>query len=646
MNKIIKKTIAFCKSINNHYSSFIDKHKFLYIFPKNIILLILLIILSITSLKLIINNEVVYKNLENGNGVLDKISNDFVEQKIDTKKVKNIKKFGLYFSTYSRENNSIYKIVLLENNKVVYKKKFNSKILKDNSLHTFDVGLRKIDNTSIYKFQLIPIDVPKDNEITINMDDDEIAYYMSGYSDFYYLVIILSLLFLLLFFVLNVLINNDIIKNEKSYLIVLLLYILPILFIIPALEVPDESFHYYKSYRLSQYNFSKTLNYNMKKKKILLPVNYKCINYSYSTNENVTNINSIKNCFSSNNNKYQFEKDGRAISRLFVMLPAVIGIKVADFITNSPLIIFYVGRLFTFALSFFMLVKALDIIPKNRKILLLVICIPMFIQQLISYSYDSILNSSCVLLVAYLVKFYYQDERIKTSELLLYSLLSLIILIIKLPYVLISIPILFIDKNKFGNNKKSIILKNCIYLVVLILGIYKARSIGDLSTSTKDGISRGNSLSGLIKNPISVAYIVKYTLKEKFFQWLESLIGIFGWLRYKINDVLIYSYLFVLIFLGITNPERIDNKKFKYLSMLCLLLLTGGIILSMYLGWTPTGSYIIEGIQGRYFISFIPLLLFLISSKKVKIEVSSKFIYSFINISMITTIITLMVSFY
>ena len=33
-----------------------------------------------------------------------------------------------------------------------------------------------------------------------------------------------------------------------------------------------------------------------------------------------------------------------------------------------------------------------------------------------------------------------------------------------------------------------------------------------------------------------------------------------------------------------------------------------GIALSMYLTWTPVGSDVINGVQGRYFIGFLPLI--------------------------------------
>ena len=42
----------------------------------------------------------------------------------------------------------------------------------------------------------------------------------------------------------------------------------------------------------------------------------------------------------------------------------------------------------------------------------------------------------------------------------------------------------------------------------------------------------------------------------------------------------------------------------------------------MWIGWTEVDSTTIQGVQGRYFIPFLPILLILLSTPKIKIDTS------------------------
>ena len=88
------------------------------------------------------------------------------------------------------------------------------------------------------------------------------------------------------------------------------------------------------------------------------------------------------------------------------------------------------------------------------------------------------------------------------------------------------------------------------------------------------------------------------------------------------------------------------DVKNRVVNILIILALISGIFLAMYLYWTPHGRIVVEGVQGRYFLA--PLLLFMISCmpKKEKINLSNKFIYEFVNLSMLSYIVTILVQFY
>ena len=641
----IKKLLC---NISQKYSNFILKHKFLYIFPKNICLLILSVILSFFMVNSIKNNTTVIHKLNSPNGFVDEIYEKPIKEKINISKIKKIDKFGLYFATYARINDSKYSLKILENNKVVKNIDFNPKKFKDNSIKYFDINI-KLNKNSSYSFEIVPNNVKEGSGITLIKDGKKVAYEILNKSEFYNFVIIFSIIFLMIYFLVNYLFNSEKIKTEKSFMILMLIYLISILFIIPPYEIPDETYHFTRTYKTSQFSFNKDLNYNMKKKKISVPSNIKCLNYSLKNGENVISKSDIKNCLNSEKNTKKNLKDFRGTSKILVALPGAIGIKIVDLFSNSPLLLFYSGRLFSFFTSFLILLYAIKIIPKHKKILLFVCLMPMFVQQLVSYSYDSVLNALCILQIAYFIKFYYQKEKISNKDLIIYTLSSLLIMTIKLPYLLISASILFLDKSKFGENKFDKLKKILCIFGIIFISYYLSKfiqNIGYIEVKSKvSKINRGNSLIELIKNPKLILWIIYNTLSTYGLEYLKEIVGVFGWLKYRINNIIVIAS-YIMIILIILSEESKISKKTRLLNIFSMIILIGGIFLVMYLQWTQTGNLTIDGVQGRYLLPILPMIMIMLIPKNRKINLDEKNIYSFINISMLIFMITILVSYY
>jgi uncharacterized membrane protein len=373
--------------------------------------------------------------------------------------------------------------------------------------------------------------------------------------------------------------------------------------------------------KFSQYDFTKSPYNNMIEKKINIPGNYNCLGYSRAfVYESAVYPNDILACYKNAANvKLNFAVGTRA-NRLITLIPSALGIKLGDIFTNSPLFIFYCGRLFNFVFSFFVLLYALKIIPKHKQIFLLVVFIPMFVQQSVSFSYDAILNSLCVLIVAYLIKFFNQTEEITTKELIIYSLCSLVILDIKLPYILIPLLILFVGKDKLGKDQKKKIMRIALFLGVILLSYFVANYIASLDLPKRiDEVSavKRNTISGLIKSPTKIFRIMKATARGHASEYYSNMIACFGWLRYSFDDRLI-MFCYLMFGVAILADDTKLRLKKRIINIGLIGLLFGGIFLSMYLSWTPYNSLMIEGVQGRYLLPLLlPLFIFILLIKSL-----------------------------
>jgi uncharacterized membrane protein len=127
-----------------------------------------------------------------------------------------------------------------------------------------------------------------------------------------------------------------------------------------------------------------------------------------------------------------------------------------------------------------------------------------------------------------------------------------------------------------------------------------------------------------------------------------SLIGTFGKLDTPLPLLFIalgYILLFVAIFIGTDEQQDTLDKKNFYtnklalLTTLILIIYTVGVYLSMYIFSTPPHTKVITGVQGRYLLPLLPLLVLFISKNLATMRVA---VYK--SIMLFTPLIILVVS--
>lgn len=658
IKETFKKIKMHISNINSNYKSFISKKPLGYItqfFPKNILLLILFIIVLIMSINKIKSNDV-----EMISTSYTKFSDAIIEksltQEINTDRVNRFNKIGILFGTYGKVNTANYKFILYKNNKIINEKIINGKKIKDAQIYYFKYNTIKVRKNDNYKFSIVPINANKKNAIAVTIDEENNVYYeLKANSEFNNFIIIYFIIALLLFMLINFLINNNYIKNGKSFYLLMLIYILPTLFLIPPLQSPDETNHFSRSYSISQYDFKKT-PYKNTKKKIYSSKNISCLYYSKQKkdgfSDNVSRKNKMVDCFKGQKNTFNKTFYKINYSRFFTYFAPAIGIKIADIFTNSPMIIFYAGRLLNCVLSFFIILYALKKVKKHSSLILLIAMIPMFIYQMISYSYDSILNALCILVGALLINFVLDNKKIEKRDLILYSICTIIIFSIKVPYVLIPSLIVLVDGKKFSSKKykKWLIL---LLIIISMLAFYKVvnyiPNIGKQDTTQLKVENINNSsdnLNQIINHPRYLLRVVKNTIELRGKWYFVTMIGSLGWLRYLFDGNIVIIYLLLLLsYILSHNSNILDNKK-RLLGILMQLLLIGGIFLSIFITWTPFGYNYVEGVQGRYFLPILlPLILLLLPKKKI-IDINDSFYMKAINIIQLYSIVMILVSFY
>lgn len=110
-----------------------------------------------------------------------------------------------------------------------------------------------------------------------------------------------------------------------------------------------------------------------------------------------------------------------------------------------------------------------------------------------------------------------------------------------------------------------------------------------------------------------VTTVVEFVLSS-FRQLLQEAIGVLGWLDTFFSPTFYYiaetclTVCFLTMFYSVVRKPQKKNIIYAACVLFLLFASGTGIILALYVNWTPVAATHIDGVQGRY---FLPLMLFL-----------------------------------
>lgn len=83
-----------------------------------------------------------------------------------------------------------------------------------------------------------------------------------------------------------------------------------------------------------------------------------------------------------------------------------------------------------------------------------------------------------------------------------------------------------------------------------------------------------------------------------------------GWVDVELPEIIIFAFIIVLLLSGLTDSEKYSfSKKEKGVCYITAIFISGLVMAALLIAYTYIGSDIIMGIQGRYFIPILPLVL-------------------------------------
>lgn len=309
-------------------------------------------------------------------------------------------------------------------------------------------------------------------------------------------------------------------------------------------------------------------------------------------------------------------------------LAPALGIAIGQALSMNGLWTYYLGRLFNFLYFVALVFAAVRISPVGKPLFVALSLLPMTLHVAASYSYDAGIIGMSFLLIAMFLKCIFSRSRIPLRMKVGMIVLCILLVPCKIIYGLLVCLVFFVPASNFKDTKTSKLFKASVILASLLsLGLLGSNflldviRIDELTGSESQHIvldseppDPKHSVSEFITSPLNTLFILVNTVFEASSFYLQSFLG--GSLGpFQVNIIAPWSFMLVYLALLFVAAQRsvIDEArlgpKLKAGFIILTLVMSFGIIVSMFTAWTSESWIRVEGVQGRYFLPFAPLFL-------------------------------------
>ena len=341
----------------------------------------------------------------------------------------------------------------------------------------------------------------------------------------------------------------------------------------------------------------------------------------------------------------------------FAYVPQTFGMTLARLMHLNSTQVAFMGRVFALFFYAFIISKGIQFAPEfAKRILLVVSLLPMVMQQVCSYNYDSILFGICFFSIGYLLNLIHREEKINKKDFIILALCATVIASIKFIYLPVFGLGLLIPKERFRikrGKELTILGILCICAFAFIGVTLFNKRFWDLHP-TNPGLPNEYmtySISYLFTHVKDELVLLSRTVQNYTADYISQMISSpLGWVEISMPATQLMGFGCMLA-LSCMGTEK--DKKYSLIENLWLVVLFAGVALTVLIAlqtsYTPTFLDMVYGVQGRYFLPILPLLmiavrgLFVLKEDSTKIENSLIVGNIFFHITEVCTILFIVI---
>ena len=307
---------------------------------------------------------------------------------------------------------------------------------------------------------------------------------------------------------------------------------------------------------------------------------------------------------------------------------SVFGLLVGKFLGLGAYPVFYLGRLFSAAFFVACAVAAVRISPVGKASFMAVSFLPMTLQEAASFSYDGGTIGLSFVFLALVLRAMFGEGSLGRGWLAAIAVSAVLLAPCKAIYVIEVGLVLFIPRERFTSKSASLAFKlGVLALATAAVVALKMPMVSSVSSGTSTFVFPGETtytIAELLLDPVHTAALFFRTLVAfGDTYWMTALGSSLGWLQSNLTAPAWMMCVYTIVLLYSAQPSDDDRLslalKARWLFFLAAALVWFAAMLSMAVSWTPNTSMTIQGVQGRYLLPAMPLLLLALRSKHVKV---------------------------
>lgn len=330
--------------------------------------------------------------------------------------------------------------------------------------------------------------------------------------------------------------------------------------------------------------------------------------------------------FSTGEKGYHFTLQEPVHTSFFAYLFPALGFSLARVLRLGGFGLVFFGRLFNLLLFSILTTLAVRRLPFGKEVLLSVALFPMVLELAGSLSYDAFILGLSFYLTAAVTDLATREQGPGLSDFLEIGILAFLLSPCKMVYSLLFLGCFSVPVRKWKNiGSYFLMIFGIAFLIALSLLLMNFQELfrylhpSGGAVNYADAAATGSAaetynLIGTLKTPVIFLKILRNSFQIKGEEYLLTMVGHpLGHFDQGLGAPIFLVGLFYLIVLLQGIFIRRGERGLSLLQRLCFLLtpalLVVTILASMLSAYTPKGTDYVLGVQGRYFLPALPMLL-------------------------------------
>jgi len=301
--------------------------------------------------------------------------------------------------------------------------------------------------------------------------------------------------------------------------------------------------------------------------------------------------------------------------QLYLYLPQAIGFTIARLLGIGMYPMLQLARMLSYAVFVAVMFFIIRKIPFGKLVFLISALISTIIVHTVSLSRDTMIICMSFYITATAIRMAYAEEKPKKNDWIKLAVVSSLLAPCKMIYLPVSCLFLLVVYRRYicdaGDKAKKMIRQIIGYGIaaVLVFTLLNLRTIRGILFDSSVSVynTASYSIGYMLAHPVQMLSVLANTLRTQFGSYLVNAVQLFD-IDLGCNDGMTII-IFVLLALGCCGVDAKDYSLMKIERCFMLLVSTGVFFLTALasLRWTPMGSDMIVGLQGRYLTPVLPL---------------------------------------